>query len=951
MTLLQGLTCSSLLVLSILSRATARDTTYISGTSITGVTQQLAVDRTPALYTGAFGDCLGGRSLFNITKFDAAYYVDNSTVLFHLDGHSMIKNESLMMHFSMDAYGENRFQMTFNPCLVNIGSLCPLNASVPVTGWAVFPIGPQQVGDIPSLAFTIPDFEGSVRLQIFGNSTQSEIGCFQATLTNGNTMAYPRVISPILAAFVLAAMIASFAAAVYGPSITAMRTHYAHSLSVVVVFEAFQSIFFSGALQLDFPSVLPAWWSNFAWSAGQIYSASVVRTANLSSGLRGNLSQVGDTGSANNLTSDTGAALIQQIYGRSILVAPDAAHQLLPRYNESDPYDYTWAGSQVSAGVALPGNWTGFPGTLAALNLPAADTFAIGLIWLLVMMSMLISLLALLKLCIESLVKIKGVEEDRLTYFREHWVQYIIVTVLRTLFGAFAMITTLAFYQFSSMSSRGSTALAAIFFLVFFLGIGGLAAHACYVRLKEGRYVVEPDRIVFVRDTIWKFVPCIVLKRRNSLEQAEKPARAMASLPFVQIQYHDYHPDRVTVHRDEHYTKRFGWLSARYRRTRWWFFACYLGYHLFRAALVGGGSATPMAQVYCLLIYDIATFVALVTLDPFEGRRNAALAVWMLGISKILTTGLSVSFLPAMNVNRIVATAIGIIIVVIQGLLTLGVMVLVVLSAVSSHMSLMRNQAQYRPVGLAPTSARYLAHLERQASDVRMSRAERARLEREAVAESTAPVVPSFSVRSVRRVSKIYDEDEATLGGGNNSVHHQQQDGLAGARPKPSYSRTASIRSSRSGLPRGARKYRASWSSQDFAEWDALSRSGEGAGDRVLSAARRLSSYSAYYAGSTLDTFSEEDATEAEWSLSSSGASAELRRPTTPTTVSSGPSGSSRTAVNSPEPHVGNGKESMEEDAQSPGGYYSLEGGSPGQQPPAVRSPEGELPLRRCSME
>lgn len=936
----RGLISSSLLVLSLSSRATAGDTTYISGTSITGITQQLAVDRTPALYTGAFGDCLGGQSLLNITKFDAAYYVDNSTVLFHLDGHSMIKNESLMMHFSMDAYGESRFQMTFNPCLVNIGSLCPLNASVPVTGWAVFPIGPQQVGDIPSLAFTIPDFEGSVRLQIFGNSTQSEIGCFQATLTNGNTMAYPQVISPILATFVLAAMIASFIAAVYGSSVTAMRTHYANSLSVVVVFETFQSIFFSGALQLEFPSVLPAWWSNFAWSAGQIYSASVVRTADFSSGIGRNLSQVGGAGLATNLTSDTGAPLIQQIYGRSIMVVADAAPQILPRYNASDPYDYTWAGGQVSPGVALPGNWTGFPGTLAALNLPAADTFAIGLMWLLVLTSMLTLLLALLKLSLESLVKMNRIKEDRLTYFREHWVQYIALTVLRTLFGAFAMITTLAFYQFSSLSSRGSTALAAIFFLVFLLGIGGLAAHACYVRLKEGRYVVEPDRIVFVRDTIWKVVPYIVLKRGNDLKRAEQPDRVMASLPFVQIQYHDYHPDRVTVHRDEHYTKRFGWLSARYRRTRWWFFACYLGYHLFRAAIVGGGSATPMAQIYCLLIYDIATFIALVTLDPFESRRNTALAVWMLGISKILTTGLSVGFLPAMKVNRIVATAIGIIIIVIQGLLTLGVMVLVVLSVVSSHMSLMRNQAQYRPVKLASTSARYLAHVERQAPDVRMSRAEKTRLENEAAAGGAAPVVPSFSVKSVRRVSKIYDEDEATLGSGDGSVHQQQQDGLVGGEPKPSHNRTGSIRSSYSSLPRGARRYRASWSSQDFAEWDALSRSEEGSGDRVLSMARRLSGYSAYYAGSTLNTFVEEDATEVDGTLSSSGASAELWRPTTPTTVSSGPTGSSRTAVNSPEPRGRNEKESMEGGARSLEGEFPLEGGLSGRQSPAVQSPK-----------
>jgi hypothetical protein len=56
----------------------------------------LPVDRFPALYTGNFGDCMGGQSLINVTSFDAAYYADNMTVLFNLAGTSNLRNESLM---------------------------------------------------------------------------------------------------------------------------------------------------------------------------------------------------------------------------------------------------------------------------------------------------------------------------------------------------------------------------------------------------------------------------------------------------------------------------------------------------------------------------------------------------------------------------------------------------------------------------------------------------------------------------------------------------------------------------------------------------------------------------------------------------------------------------------------------------------------------------------------
>lgn len=276
------------LLLAISSVSTHAKTEYTYGTDGHGVTRPLAYDRVPALYTGDFGDCLGGQSLFNITKFDAGYYADNLTIVFHLDGASNIKNESLMMHISVDAYGSGRFEMTFDPCYLNLYSLCPLNASVPITGWAVIPVGPAQIGGIPPMAFSIPDFEGTARLRIFANSSETEIGCFQAGMRNGNTFSHPEIVAPVLGSFALAAIIASFVTAAYGVSVVhskssilaisqrererfsltlcpvkrrikltflTVRMHYAHSLSVLVLFETFQSIFFTGALTVNWYAV------------------------------------------------------------------------------------------------------------------------------------------------------------------------------------------------------------------------------------------------------------------------------------------------------------------------------------------------------------------------------------------------------------------------------------------------------------------------------------------------------------------------------------------------------------------------------------------------------------------------------------------------------------------------------------------------------------------------
>lgn len=81
--------------LSLIDFASPKDTQYVQSTNSAGDTVYLADDRTPALYTQNFGDCLGS-SLINVTRFDAAYYQDNMTVLFHLEGKTNVANESIM---------------------------------------------------------------------------------------------------------------------------------------------------------------------------------------------------------------------------------------------------------------------------------------------------------------------------------------------------------------------------------------------------------------------------------------------------------------------------------------------------------------------------------------------------------------------------------------------------------------------------------------------------------------------------------------------------------------------------------------------------------------------------------------------------------------------------------------------------------------------------------------
>lgn len=102
-----------------MAAAAENNTRYITYQNPDGTTQYLKDDRRPSLYTRNFGDCLGN-SLVNVTRFDAAYYKDNMTILFDLEGASALTNESVMLYIGVYAYGESRFDLTFNPCQANI---------------------------------------------------------------------------------------------------------------------------------------------------------------------------------------------------------------------------------------------------------------------------------------------------------------------------------------------------------------------------------------------------------------------------------------------------------------------------------------------------------------------------------------------------------------------------------------------------------------------------------------------------------------------------------------------------------------------------------------------------------------------------------------------------------------------------------------------------------------
>lgn len=702
-----------------------------------------------------------------------------------------------------------------------------MNASTPIKAEAIIPVTKDSVSGIPPLALVIPDFEGYATLRLYSNTTKTEIGCYQAVMTNGASLSHPKAVGSVLAIFTAFALMASAATAIYGVNVPVMRTHYAHSLSVLVIFEIFQSFFFSGALSLHWPSVCVAWWSNFAWSAGMINNSGMTRSISHFLGTdQGNPGYVGDV-----QINPPGKSAILQIYGKNTggiptnggsrtVVGDGIDHSIGARavagvVDQQDP-GYSWYGGASGAGLPLPGVWSNFTGELSEVGIPAPNAFMTGFIWFLIALVIVIGLTVGLKLILEGLSSIKWIRKDRLDFFRGHWLGYVQAAILRTMMAAFFMIMTLTLYQFSISGPAGVTAIAAIAFAAFFAGLLGIAAHCCFNRLRFGQYETGVDHVIISHKKVWKVIPWPGFSWHSKTTDADETAAThidsppvLGSFPMFVIRYVDDDPLRPNVNEDQAFIKRYGWLSARFRRTRWWFFTVWFIYQFIRACFVGGASRSPAAQVIGLLVVEIIWMILIIALNPFEGSRNTAIAVYLLSLSKVVTAGLSVAFLPRYNLARIPTTVVGFVIVITQGVVAIATLILIVLSAISSYMSLTRNREQFKPRVLESTRYKYFMHLERAALDIPPPPPPPKEPEKPA-----EPIEPYFKVNSVHREPKIEDEQADMLAV---MTDPKSQPIVAGRRGRVNSALSTS--SVPGGLPFGARVHRQSWSSQDFTLW------------------------------------------------------------------------------------------------------------------------------------
>lgn len=228
-------------------------------------------------------------------------------------------------------------------------------------------------------------------------------------------------------------------------------------------------------------------------------------------------------------------------------------------------------------------------------------------------------------------------------------------------------------------------------------------------------------------------------------------------------------------------------------------------YEFIRACFYAEAADHPRVQVFGILVTEIIALVTITRIHPFEATRLNALMVYILGFSKIVSVALCAAFDPHFGLSRIMTTVIGTVIIVIQGLLTILLMVAILSGAISSYISVTRDQdmESFKPRSWRPLRQKYLSHVENAASDLQRQPDSHSHSHE----LSEQPREPSLNVVTVKRYPKIEDDDDQLL-----YPFHTYDSFCAG----PSRSVSGQSWTTSSNLPLGARVVRPSWSFQDL---------------------------------------------------------------------------------------------------------------------------------------
>ncbi|KAK4684763.1 hypothetical protein P7C73_g5403, partial [Tremellales sp. Uapishka_1] len=594
---------------------------YFIAALVLGVSGVVAVKPGTTLYTDAVTYCAEAKAVV-VDEFDLQYHRANESITFSFSLASVESNLNTSLNVYLNIYGIQAVNTTVDLCSILTGVLCPL-PQVNFTGYGTYPVPSKYTKDLTTsslakLAWSVPNIEAYVRVELINDDTGEIAACLQTTLSNGWSTRQ-KAVSWATGAITIFALLVGLLHTGTTNSPSPAQYRFFDVLFI------FQSAAVTGLLHLNYPSVYSNFVLNFAWAIGLFRSNSMqasIDKMRMHTGGKLDSTAYSDvqyinrklspfnvnavslndiTASAQEfkryLSEDATPYISQDLYSRA----------LIPTVTEQN------ATSDLTTGVAVYSN---------TLNIPVANVFDTVFFWFLAFIAIAIAFHVVLY-AVVWLVDRFGKERKGSLWaarLRRIWWDFCMGNALRVCLIGFFPLFLFAFYQFHIGESDSQLSL---FFAVFAICL-----------------VLAPLATVFV---------LAVIKDR-------KPSSTSSTISPLYTNWRWFFS--------------VGVLYRAYRQKYHFFwFAPLVLAMIARAGFISFGTGRAWAQVIGCIVVEFLVLLSILVCRPHKDRKGDWLAAF-LSVCRLFAFGLLIAFIESMHVSAIIRTIIGFVIIVLFGLPT-----------------------------------------------------------------------------------------------------------------------------------------------------------------------------------------------------------------------------------------------------------------------------------------
>ncbi|TKA83296.1 hypothetical protein B0A55_00777 [Friedmanniomyces simplex] len=581
------------------------------------------------LSTSGFSSCMNNATV-QVKNLNVSYDKTSRILTFDVAGTSDIV-QNVTANLIVSAYGKQIYTKEVNPCDTGMAEMCPVPAaSFASQGSQTIP--EEYASQIPAIAFSIPDLDGMVKMELKGANGE-DVACVQSTVGNGHTLNIPAVSYAALGIAAVALLFSGLAGLAAGGHPGASTP----SPTFGEVIGWFQGLAMNGMLSVQYPQVYQSFTSNFAFSTGLVPWGQLQSSID---GFRaktgGNLSDDSYQYLSNNATlvyndgtTNSSSRMMRRAFDTAFLWARDGTSVTV---NGTSANIGNGAGSSTnttsSSGNSKMNHYvSGIQAYSEQLTIPQANTFMTVLLVWAIICGVIIVFILLIKVILEAWSMFGKIPKSMESWRERYWwrLAKALTNLVLLLYGTW---TLYCIYQFTNGDSWAAKTLAGVT-LGLFTAV-----------------------LAFFTWRIW-------IKAHS---------------------YKELDGDAGKLYEDKETWLKYSLFYENYKKGYWWLFVPAILYMFAKGCVIAGANGHGLVQTAGQLIVEALMLGLLLWTRPFQRKSGVWINIFI-QVVRVISVVCILIFVEELGISQTTKTVTGLVLIVVQCVLTAGLAILLAVNA------------------------------------------------------------------------------------------------------------------------------------------------------------------------------------------------------------------------------------------------------------------------------